>query len=146
MVLQIINNIIIGWTFWDRDPVRSVSISFLVHESVRDFLRYLSPPSSKLSLLADKVCTEFYPVWNTFTDTPSHPLYQLLPPKKQRFLRNRGHDFILPALKQNALIGVFLILFNCTWSWIDCIVMYVKPHLCCDYQLWIKTLMNKDSY
>ena len=36
-------------------------------------------------------------------------------------LRNRGHDFILPAVKQNALrelllIGVFLILFNCTSS------------------------------
>ena len=33
------------------------------------------------------------------TDTPSRPLYQLLPPKKQRFLRKRGHDFILPAVK-----------------------------------------------
>ena len=39
-------------------------------------------------------------LWNTITDTPSHPLYQLLPPKKQRFLRNRGHDFILPAVKE----------------------------------------------
>ena len=49
--------------YWIRflwDPVRSVSISFLVHGSVRDFLRYLSPPSSKLSLLPEKVCTEFY--------------------------------------------------------------------------------------
>ena len=27
------------------------------------------------------------------------PIYQLLPPKKQRFLRNKGHDFIFPAVK-----------------------------------------------
>ena len=114
LVLQIINNIIIGWTFCDRDPVRSVSISFLVHESVRDFLRYLSPPSSKLSLLADKVCTEFYPVWNTITDTPSNPLYQIWPPKKQRFLRNSGHKFILPAVKTERFKRSFInrYLFN----------------------------------
>ena len=37
-------------------------------------------------------------LWNTITDTPSHPLYQLLLPKKQRFLWNRGHDFIVPAV------------------------------------------------
>ena len=46
-------------------------------------------------------------------DSPSQPLYQLLPPKKE--------DMILfyLVLKQNILrdlllIGVFLILFNCT--------------------------------
>ena len=38
---------------------------------------------------------------NTITDTTFHPLYQLLAPKKQRFLRNRGHDFILPAVKRS---------------------------------------------
>ena len=38
-------------------------------------------------------------LWSTITDTPSHPLYQLLPTKKHRFLRNRGHDFILPDAK-----------------------------------------------
>ena len=43
------------------------------------------------------------------------PLSTILPPKKQRFLRNRGHDFIFPAVKTDLLlIGVFLILFNCT--------------------------------
>ena len=41
-------------------------------------------------------------------------------------------------LKQNALrdlllIGVFLMLFNCTSSEIDSIVMYVKPYVCWDY-------------
>ena len=34
------------------------SLSFLVHGSVRDFLRYLAPPSGKLSLLLDKVYTQ----------------------------------------------------------------------------------------
>ena len=53
-------------------------------------------------------------LWNTITDTPSHPLYQLLPPKKQRFLRNRGHKFILPAVKTERFKRSFInrCLFN----------------------------------
>ena len=51
---------------------------------------------------------------NTITDTPSHPLYQLLPLKKRRFLRNRGHDFILLADKTEGFRRSFLnrCLFN----------------------------------
>ena len=41
-------------------------------------------------------------LWNAITDTPFHPLYQLSPPKKH----NASRDLLL--------IGVFLILFNCT--------------------------------
>ena len=53
-------------------------------------------------------------LWSTITDTPSHPLYQLLPPKKQRFLRNRGHDFILPAVNTERFKRSFInrCLFN----------------------------------
>ena len=76
--------------------------------------------TSNLYAIAEVIRNRDCKLWNTITDTPSHPLYQLLPPKKQRFLRNRGHDFILPAVKQNALrdlllIGVFLILFSCLY-------------------------------
>ena len=53
-------------------------------------------------------------LWSTITDTPSHPLYQLLPPKKQRFLRNRGHDFVLPAVNTERFKRSFInrCLFN----------------------------------
>ena len=46
----------------ERTELKFDSLSFLVRGSVRDFLRYLSLPSSKLSLLMDKVCAAFYPV------------------------------------------------------------------------------------
>ena len=56
---------------------------------------------------------------NTITDTPSHPFYQLLPPKKQRLCETEDMILFYLLLKQNALrdfllIGVFLVLFNCT--------------------------------
>ena len=47
--------------YTERTELEFDSLSFLVHGSVRDILRYLSPHSSKLSLLLDKVCTVFLP-------------------------------------------------------------------------------------
>jgi hypothetical protein len=39
---------------------------------------------------------------------PDHPLYEILPSKRQRPLREREHDFILPIrLKQKGLNGRF---------------------------------------
>ena len=55
--------------------------------------------TNNLYVMAEVIRNRDCKLWNTITDTPCHPLYQLLPPKKQRFLRNRGHDFILPAVK-----------------------------------------------
>ena len=49
----------------ERTELKFDSLGFLVHGSVRDFLRYLPLPSSKLSLLLDKVCAVFYPVWDS---------------------------------------------------------------------------------
>ena len=56
---------------------------------------YTNNPYAMAEVIRNRDCK----LWNTITDTPSHPLYQLLPPKKQRFLRNRGHDFILSDVK-----------------------------------------------
>ena len=54
--------------------------------------------------------------------------------RNKRFLQNRGHDYILPAVKTER--------FKNVWRHqIDCIVMYVKPHICRDYPT-----MNKDPY
>ena len=43
------------------------------------------------------------------TDTPSHPLYQLLPPKKQIFAKQKGMILFYTVLKQNALRDLLLI-------------------------------------
>ena len=42
------------------------------------------------------------------------PLPTITPPNKQRFLRNRGHDFILPAVKTERFKRSFIdwCLFN----------------------------------
>ena len=74
------------------------------------------------------------------------PLPTITPYETEIFCETEDMILFYLLLKQNALtdlllIVVFLILFNCTWSYIDCIVMYVKPHVCCDYPT-----MNKDSY
>ena len=55
--------------------------------------------NNNLYAIAEVIRNQDCKLWNTITDTPSHSLYQLLPPKKERFLRNRGHDFILLAVK-----------------------------------------------
>ena len=47
-------------------------------------------------------------LWNTITDTPSHPLYQLLPPKKQRFCETEDMILFYLLLKQNALRDFFI--------------------------------------
>ena len=64
--------------------------------------------TNNLYAMAEVIRNRDCRLWNTITDTPSHPLYQLLPPKKQRFLRNGGHDFILPAVKTERFKGSFI--------------------------------------
>ena len=70
--------------------------------------------TNKLYAIAEVIRNRDCKLWNTITDTPSHPLYQLLLPKKQRFLWNRGHDFILPAVKTECFKRYFInrCLFN----------------------------------
>ena len=70
--------------------------------------------TNNLYAIAEDVRNRDCKLWNTITETPSHPLYQLLPPKKQRFLRNRGHDFILAAVKTERFKRSFInrFLFN----------------------------------
>ena len=70
--------------------------------------------TNNLYVIAEVIRNRDCKLWNTITDTTSHPLYQLLPPKKQRFLRNRGHDFILPAVKTERFKRSFInrCLFN----------------------------------
>ena len=70
--------------------------------------------TNNLYVMAEVIRNRDCKLWNTIIDTPSHPLYQLLPPKKQRFLQKRGHDFILPAAKTERFKRSFMnrCLFN----------------------------------
>ena len=70
--------------------------------------------TNNLYVIAEVIRNRDCKLWNTIIDTPSQPLYQLFPPKKQRFLRNRGHDFILPAVKTERFKRSFInrCLFN----------------------------------
>ena len=70
--------------------------------------------TNNLYVIAEVIRNRDCKLWSTIPDTPSHPLYQLLPPKKQRSLRNRGHDFILPAVKTERFKRSFInrCLFN----------------------------------
>ena len=62
-----------------------------------------------------------------------HVLFDLLPPKRNRALRDRGHDFILPR--------VLFFVSRCLF--VTCILLgsslIVKPHVCSVY------FFNKDS-
>lgn len=38
-------------------------------------------------------------LWKNITENPSHPLFEVVPAKKQKSLPNQGHNLILPAVK-----------------------------------------------
>ena len=104
--------------------------------------------TNNLYAIAEVIRNRDCKLWNTITDTPSHPLYQLLPPKKQRFLRNRGHDFILPAVKTERFKRSFI-----DWCLFNFIELYLilnrlHCHVCKATRMlwlpnyeWIKTLI-----
>ena len=47
-------------------------------------------------------------LWENITSSPKHPLFHLLPLKRTRILRERGHDFIPPRVKTERFKKVFL--------------------------------------
>ena len=38
-------------------------------------------------------------LWEKITKDPNHCLYELLPPQRQRILRDRGLNYILPRVR-----------------------------------------------
>ena len=38
-------------------------------------------------------------LWKNISSNPNNPLYDLLPKKRERALRPRGHPFLLPRIK-----------------------------------------------
>ena len=53
-------------------------------------------------------------LWKSIIINPNHCLYDLLPPKRTRTLRDRGHNFILPRVSTERFKRVFVnrCLFN----------------------------------
>ena len=70
--------------------------------------------TNNLYVIAEVIRNRDCKLWNIIIDTPSHRLYQLLPPRKQRFLRKGGNGFILPAVKTERFKRSFInrCLFN----------------------------------
>ena len=72
--------------------------------------RYTSKSVQIIDVVKEKGTSLFEKICNN----PDHPLYELLPPIRQRSLREREHDFILPKVKTERFRRSFLnrCLFN----------------------------------
>jgi hypothetical protein len=55
--------------------------------------------TSKNYVLADIIRERDMKLWKVISEDAAHSLYELLPLKKTRTLRNRGHNFILPKIR-----------------------------------------------
>ena len=55
--------------------------------------------TSKNYVLADIIRERDMKLWNVISEDAAHSLYELLPLKKTRTLRKRGHNFILPKIR-----------------------------------------------
>ena len=89
-------------------------------------------------------------LFNKIVNDPDHVLYDLLPVKRLRVLRERGHPLILPKIKterfkrtflNRCLFDYFLGCFNLESITTYCNLIFlnlVKPHVCCE------AFFNKD--
>ena len=55
--------------------------------------------TNKIILISDVIMNRDSDLFNRITNNTGHVLYDLLPPKRNRALGDRGHDFILPRVK-----------------------------------------------
>ncbi len=55
--------------------------------------------TSKNYVLTDIIRERDTKLWKIISEDVTHSLYELLPPKKTRTLRKRGHNFILPKVR-----------------------------------------------
>ena len=65
--------------------------------------------TNNLYAIAEVIRNRDCKLWNTITDTPSHPLYQLLPLRKRDFCETENMILFYLLLKQNALRDLLLI-------------------------------------
>jgi len=56
--------------------------------------------TNKIILISDVIKDRDSDLFKRITSDTGHVLYDLLPPKRNRALRERGHGFILPKVKK----------------------------------------------
>ena len=59
--------------------------------------------TSKYTPMTSYIVLRDRQLWNNIITDAAHPLYELLPPQRSRFVRRRGHDFILPRVRTERL-------------------------------------------
>ena len=64
--------------------------------------------TNKITLISDVIKNRDSDLFNRITSDTGHVLYDLLPPKRNRALRKRGHDFILPKVKTERFKRAFV--------------------------------------
>jgi len=64
--------------------------------------------TNKISLISDVIKNRDSGLFNRITSATGHVLYDLLPLKRNRALRERGHDFILSKVKTERFKRAFL--------------------------------------
>jgi hypothetical protein len=70
-------------------------------ERIDKFLRqaYRYGYTTKSVQIIDVIKERYMSLFEKECSNPDHPLYELIPPKRQRPLREREHDFIVPKIK-----------------------------------------------
>lgn len=83
-----------------------------VDKFCRRALRYGS--TSEYTPMTSYIVSRERQLWNNIITDAAHPLYDLLPPQRSRFLRSGGHDFILPRVRTERFKRCFInrCLFN----------------------------------
>lgn len=70
--------------------------------------------TTKYIFISDVIANRDDKMWKRIACNPNHSLYDLLPPKRGRELRKRGHKFILPKVRTERFKRTFInrCLFN----------------------------------
>ena len=63
--------------------------------------------TNKIILISDVITSRDSDLFNRIISDTGHVLYNLLPPKRYRVLRERGHDFTLPKVKTDRFKRAF---------------------------------------
>ena len=64
--------------------------------------------TNKIFLISDVIKNRDRDLFNRITSYSGHVLFDLLPPKRNKALRDRSHDFILPRVKTERFKRAFV--------------------------------------
>ena len=64
--------------------------------------------TTRVLMISDIINKRDLKLWNSITNNSNHCLYDLLPQKRARKLRKRGHDYILPRIRTERFKSSFI--------------------------------------